>query len=99
MQGQGAGAVQAFGNPPQTGPAYGSLQGAGIGMDARYGLPSPADEVTHFRYPTAGHHPAQGLPSLSIPHHSSEEEMYYRQGRPGYWARLTWLVFLERLSR
>ncbi|KAI1796778.1 hypothetical protein LXA43DRAFT_1057622 [Ganoderma leucocontextum] len=80
MQGQGAGAVQTFGNPPQPGPSYGSLQGAGMGMDARYGLPSPADEVAHFRYPS-GHHPSQGLPSLSIPHHNPEEDMYYRQGQ------------------
>ena len=84
MQGQAAGAVQSFGNPPQTGPSYGSLQGAGMGMDARYGLPSPADEVGHFRYP-AGHHP-----SLSIPHHNPEEDMYYRQGQITPQGELGW---------
>ena len=80
MQGQGAGPVQAFGNAPQSAPPYGSLQGPAMGIDARYGLPSPAEDVSHFRYPS-GHHASQGLPSLSIPHHSAEEDIYYRQGQ------------------
>lgn len=70
--------VSSFGGP-QSAPAYGGLQGPGIGMDARYGLPSPADEVQPFRYPHSAHPSGQVLPSLSIPHHAQDEDMYYRQ--------------------
>ena len=71
--------VSSFGGS-QSAPAYGGLQGpGGIGMDARYGLPSPADEVQHFRYPHSAHPSGQGLPSLSMPHHAQEEDLYYRQ--------------------
>ncbi|KAI0630522.1 hypothetical protein C8Q77DRAFT_210013 [Trametes polyzona] len=86
MQGQGPGPAQvqsAFGGHPQSAPAFTSLQGPGMGMDARYGLPSPADEMTQFRYPPPPTHAqvSQGLPSISLAHHaaaSTEDDIYFR---------------------
>ena len=50
-------------------------------IDVRYGLPSPAQEVSHFRHPAGCHLPQSDLPSLSIPHRNPKEDMYYCQGQ------------------
>ncbi|KAH9940812.1 uncharacterized protein BXZ73DRAFT_75354 [Epithele typhae] len=49
------------------------LQQAGMAVEGRYGLSSPVEE---YRY---SHPTMEGLPSLTIPQHSPEEEHYYRQ--------------------
>ena len=89
-QGQAVSAVQTFENPPQMGSLYGSLRGAGTHIDARYGLPSPAQEVGHFRHPAGRHLPQSDLPSLSIPHRNPEEDMYYCQGQITLQGGLGW---------
>ena len=80
-QGPGPGPVQsAFGGQPQSAPPFSSLQGPGMGMEARYGLTSPADELSQFRYPQSQHSQvSQGLPSMNM-HHAAgpEDDIYFR---------------------
>ncbi|CDO70142.1 hypothetical protein BN946_scf184783.g26 [Trametes cinnabarina] len=85
MHGQapsGQGQVQnAYGGQPQSAPSYTPLQGPGMGMEARYGLPSPADEMAQFRYSQPHASVGQGLPSLSLAHHTpagQEDDIYFR---------------------
>ncbi|KAJ2970693.1 hypothetical protein NUW54_g12674 [Trametes sanguinea] len=81
-QSSGPGQVQnAFGGQPHSAPSFTSLQGPGMGMEARYGLPSPADDMAQFRYSQTHAHVGQGLPSLSLAHHTpagAEEDIYFR---------------------
>ncbi|KAI0364714.1 hypothetical protein BV20DRAFT_821381 [Pilatotrama ljubarskyi] len=84
MQGQGPGPGQihsTFGAHPHSAAAFGSLQGPGMGMDARYGLPSPADEMAQFRYPQPHSQVHQALPSISLSQHATsapEDDIYFR---------------------
>lgn len=83
LQGHGPGPGQmqgGFGGAP----GYNALQGPGMSMEARYGLPTPADDMAQFRYPPPPSsqvaHP-QGLPSINLTHHTQagpDDDIYFR---------------------
>ncbi len=83
LQGHGPGPGQVHGGFGGA-PPFNALQGPGMSMEARYGLPTPADDMAQFRYPPPPPSQVthtQGLPSINLTHHNAggpEDDIYFR---------------------